>query len=86
MNGHRAIRAARGIVFTLAVLALGTAVTRADQSVTIADNFPGAAFETTMPEAAGWSAEKLAEAKAWSQQLAPTAAVMIVQHGRIVAE
>ena len=86
MNGHRAIRAARGIVFTVVVLGLGTAATRADQSVAIADNFPGAAFETTTPEAAGWSAEKLAEAKAWSQQLAPTAAVMIVQHGRIVAE
>jgi CubicO group peptidase (beta-lactamase class C family) len=52
----------------------------------IVENYPGAAFETTTPEAAGWSTEKLAEAKSWSQQIAPTAAVMIIQHGLVVAE
>lgn len=52
----------------------------------IADNFPGGAFETTTPEAVGWSAERLAEARSWSQWIAPAAAVMIVQHGRVVAQ
>ena len=52
----------------------------------ILERYPGAAFETTTPEAAGWSAEKLAEAKSWSQQIAPSAAVMIVQHGLVVAQ
>jgi CubicO group peptidase (beta-lactamase class C family) len=58
----------------------------ADPSHTIAENYPGTTFETTTPEAAGWSTEKLAEAKSWSQQIAPTAAVMIIQHGRVVAQ
>jgi CubicO group peptidase (beta-lactamase class C family) len=58
----------------------------AERSPTVVENYPGAAFETTTPEAEGWSVEKLAEAKSWSQQIAPTAAVMIIQHGRIVAE
>src|SRR5205085_9964153 len=52
----------------------------------ILEHYPGAAFETTTPEAAGWSAEKLAEAKSWSQQIAPSAAVMIIQHGLVVAQ
>ncbi|MBR1235688.1 serine hydrolase [Bradyrhizobium sp. AUGA SZCCT0182] len=65
-------------------LAAGAAV-RAD-SPAIVEHYPGAAFESTTPEAAGWSAEKLAEAKSWSQQIAPSAAVMIVQHGLVVAQ
>ncbi len=52
----------------------------------IAANFPDAAFETTTPEAAGWSPDRIGEAKAWSLRIAPTAAVMIIQHGRVVAE
>jgi CubicO group peptidase (beta-lactamase class C family) len=52
----------------------------------IVARFPGASFETTTPQAAGWSADQLGEAEAWSLKIAPTAAVMIIQHGRIVAE
>jgi CubicO group peptidase (beta-lactamase class C family) len=73
----------------VAATLLGVAATPApssEPSPTIVENYPGAAFETTTPEAAGWSVEKLAEAKSWSQQIAPTAAVMIIQHGLIVAE
>jgi CubicO group peptidase (beta-lactamase class C family) len=74
-------------VVTLLCLCITFGITAAQaEPSTIVDNFPGAAFETTMPEAAGWSAEKLAEAKSWSQKVGPTSAVMIVQHGRIVAE
>jgi CubicO group peptidase (beta-lactamase class C family) len=69
----------------LASLATSRAVIAGEQAGIVA-NFPGAAFETTTPEAAGPSAEQLGEAKAWSLQIAPTAAVMIVQHGRIIAE
>ena len=80
LNGSR--------VFTAVVL-LGLAAgvgAGAEPSPTIVENYPGADFETTTPEAAGWSAEKLAEAKSWSQQIAPSAAVMIIQHGRVVAQ
>ena len=63
-----------------------SAAARAEPPSRIAEHYPGAAFETTTPEAAGWSAEKLAEAKSWSQQIAPSAAVMIVQHGLVVAQ
>jgi CubicO group peptidase (beta-lactamase class C family) len=58
----------------------------AEPASTIVENYPGSAFETTTPEAAGWSVEKLAEAKSWSQQIAPSAAVMIIQHGLVVAQ
>jgi CubicO group peptidase (beta-lactamase class C family) len=78
-------RASRRIFAVVTLLLLGISATQAEPS-TIVDNFPGAAFETTTPEAAGWSAEKLTEAKSWSQRVEPTTAVMIVQHGRIVAE
>jgi CubicO group peptidase (beta-lactamase class C family) len=75
-------------LFTAAVLlALAvSAAARAEPPFAIADHYPGAAFETTTPEAAGWLTEKLAEAKSWSQQIAPSAAVMIVQHGLVVAQ
>jgi CubicO group peptidase (beta-lactamase class C family) len=73
------------VVITLAGAAASRTAMAAEQAGIVA-NVPGAAFETTPPEAAGWSAEQLSEAKAWSLQIAPTAAVMIIQHGRIVAE
>jgi len=49
-----------------------------------ADRVPGAAWATVEPS--GWSVEGLAQARAWSERVAPSAAVMIVQHGRVVAE
>jgi CubicO group peptidase (beta-lactamase class C family) len=69
----------------LLVLALSAPV-RAEPPSRIAEHYPSTAFESTTPEDAGWSAEKLAEAKSWSQQIAPSAAVMIVQHGLVVAQ
>src|ERR1700757_1957763 len=76
----------RWFVAVALVIASAGAAPGEERSNAIAENFPGAEFETTTPEAAGWSAGKLAEAKSWSQQFAPTAAVMIIQHGRIVAQ
>src|SRR3954451_21239600 len=88
MGYDPASRASRRI-FSVALFCLcinlGITAAQAEPSA-IVDNFPGAAFETTTPEAAGWSAERLAEAKAWSQKVEPASAVMIVQHGRVVAE
>jgi CubicO group peptidase (beta-lactamase class C family) len=87
MSRHIPIGAGRR--FFVAATLLGFALSAAlgsEPSSTIVENYPGVAFETTTPEAAGWSVEKLAEARSWSQQIAPTAAVMIVQHGVIVAE
>jgi CubicO group peptidase (beta-lactamase class C family) len=50
-----------------------------------ADLFPRDSWEHIAPGGAGWSAEKLAEARAWSQDLRVTAA-MVVHHGLVVAE
>jgi CubicO group peptidase (beta-lactamase class C family) len=73
------------VAATLLGFAVGTAPS-SELSSDIVENYPGLTFETTTPEAAGWSVERLGEAKSWSQQIAPTAAVMIIQHGIIVAE
>jgi CubicO group peptidase (beta-lactamase class C family) len=87
MRRHIPIRAGRR--FFAAATLLGFALSAAlgsELSSTIVENYPGATFETTTPEAAGWSVEKVAEARSWSQHIAPTGAVMIIQHGVIVAE
>ena len=86
MGCYPAIRASRRVLIAALLLGVSITAAQAEQAVAIVDNFPGAEFETTTPEAAGWSADKLGEAKTRSQKVAPTAAVMIVQHGRIVAE
>jgi CubicO group peptidase (beta-lactamase class C family) len=87
VNRHFPICVARSLFVATALLGFATATALgAEHTHTIVENYPGAAFETTTPEAEGWSVEKLAQAKSWSQHIAPTAAVMIVQHGRIVAE
>lgn len=72
--------------FTAVLLVLALTPARAEPPSGIAEHYPSTDFESTTPEAAGWSAEKLAEAKSWSQQIAPSAAVMIVQHGLVVAQ
>jgi len=77
-----------GLRLFTAVMLFGLAASAAvrAESPPIVEHYPGKAFESTTPEAAGWSAEKLAEAESWSQQIAPSAAVMIVQHGLVVAQ
>jgi CubicO group peptidase (beta-lactamase class C family) len=87
MNRHISNWAGRWLLVAATLLGFAIATAKgSDLSHNIVENYPGAAFETTTPEAAGWSVEKLAEAKSWSQQIAPTAAVMIIQHGLVVAE
>jgi CubicO group peptidase (beta-lactamase class C family) len=49
------------------------------------EHFPGDRWEHVSAEAAGWSIPKLAKAEAWSQRIGSTA-VMVVQHGLVVAE
>ena len=50
------------------------------------ERFPAAVWERAEPEAAaGWSNDKLAKAEAWSQSIG-SIAVMVVQHGAVVAE
>jgi CubicO group peptidase (beta-lactamase class C family) len=73
-------------LFTAVMLVLVVGGAGHAETPAIVERYPGTAFETTTPEAAGWSAEKLAEAKSWSQKIAPTAAVMIIQHGLVVAQ
>ena len=57
----------------------------AAQVAAAADRFPGTAWERVDPEAAGWSASKLAKAEQWSQRIGSTA-VMVVHRGAVVAE
>jgi len=52
---------------------------------TAAERYPGTEWEHVAPAQAGWSAQQLADAEAWSQTIG-TSAVVIVQHGAIVAE
>jgi CubicO group peptidase (beta-lactamase class C family) len=49
------------------------------------DSFPGAAWEHATPSELGWSEAGLAQARAFSDQIR-SSAVMIVQHGKVVAE
>ena len=44
---------------------------------------PGADWPRTTPEAAGWSASTMAEARAYAQSIG-TASLLVVQHGRVV--
>jgi CubicO group peptidase (beta-lactamase class C family) len=86
IGGGRRLLAAIAFISVGLTAALGLPAAVGAEPSAIADNYPGATFETTTPEAAGWSAETLAAAKSWSLQIAPTAAVMIIQHGRIVSQ
>ncbi|MEW6645442.1 MAG: serine hydrolase [Pseudomonadota bacterium] len=49
------------------------------------DGFPGAEWQRATPRALGWSETELTQARAFSEQFAGSA-VVIVQHGKIVAE
>ncbi len=49
------------------------------------DSFPGAEWEHAAPAELGWSETGLAQARAFSDQIR-SSAVMIVQHGKVVAE
>ena len=44
---------------------------------------PGAAWATTTPQAEGWSAELMGQARAYADSIG-SASVMVVQHGRVV--
>ncbi len=62
----------------LAVLLLGRAATAQDR-------FPGAEWTPVPAAQAGWSETALAQAREWSRQINSTA-VMVIQHGVVVAE
>ena len=51
----------------------------------IADYFPGAEWESADAAASGWSVDKLKDAEMWSQGIGTTA-LIVVHHGRIVAQ
>jgi CubicO group peptidase (beta-lactamase class C family) len=87
MSRHMLIGAGRRFLVAAALMGLALSpVLGAEPPYTIAENYPGEAFDTTTPEIAGWSVERIAQAKSWSEQIAPTAAVIIIQHGVIVAQ
>jgi hypothetical protein len=49
------------------------------------DGFPAADWERVRPAELGWSETGLAQARSFSDQI-HSSAVMIVQHGKVVAE
>ena len=49
------------------------------------DGFPGAEWEHAAPSESGWSETGLAQARAFSDQMR-SSAVVIVEHGKVVAE
>jgi hypothetical protein len=55
------------------------------QAVRATERFPGASWEQTEPDAAGWSKQKLEKAENWSREIGSTA-VMIVHRGALIAE
>ena len=54
-------------------------------SANAAGQFPGAQWEHAAPTQAGWSVERLAEARAYAEQFGSTSG-LIIQHGAIVDE
>ena len=51
----------------------------------IADHFPDEVWDHADAAALGWSADRLAEARKWSEVIG-SSAVMVIQHGVVVAE
>jgi len=49
------------------------------------ERFPGTTWERVNPEVAGWAADRLAAAEAWSRRISSTS-VMVVHHGAVIAE
>jgi CubicO group peptidase (beta-lactamase class C family) len=71
----------RHIVFAVALFG---ALVRFD-SARAEDSFPGAEWEHAAPADLGWSEAGLAQARAFSDAI-QSSAVVIVQHGKVVAE
>ncbi len=71
----------RQIVF--AVVLVGTLVRFGP--ATAGDGFPAAEWERVTPAELGWSETELAQARSFSDQIR-SSAVVIVQHGKVVAE
>jgi CubicO group peptidase (beta-lactamase class C family) len=49
------------------------------------EHFPGASWQHVAADTGGWSSSKLAKVEAWSQQIGSNA-VMVIQHGLVVAQ
>ena len=54
-------------------------------SAAVVDHVPGTTWEHVDPQQQGWSPDLLAQAHAWSERIR-SSAVMIIQHGVVVAE
>ena len=72
---------ARLSFLVVALLTEGTAVA----APLVADQYPGTEWDHVSPAQAGWSTKILAQAQEWSDVI-QSSAVMIIQHGAIVAE
>jgi CubicO group peptidase (beta-lactamase class C family) len=70
--------------YLLAICLLAMGITHA-MAEAPTDHVPGATWDSVDPVKAGWSTELLAQARSWSAGI-HSSAVMIVQHGRVIAE
>ena len=67
------------------ILACCLAVAPAAANAAVVDHVPGATWETVSAQQQGWATDLLDQARAWSNTLR-SSAVMIIQHGVLVAE
>ncbi|HUB10931.1 MAG TPA: serine hydrolase [Acetobacteraceae bacterium] len=70
--------------FSLALIATAAGFPSAGNAATPSPRYPGAAWEPMPPSQSGWSEARLAQAQAFSRQIG-SAAVVVVQHGAMVA-
>ncbi len=73
------------MTFRPSIVILVILLLRLPTGVSAEEHFPGATWEHLPAGSGGWSAPALARADAWSKLIGSTA-VMIVQHGLVVAE
>jgi CubicO group peptidase (beta-lactamase class C family) len=72
-------------ILVVGLVGVGGPVAVLAEPVASLDQFPGREWGRVEPQAAGWSTDGIATARAWSETIGSTA-VMIVQHGLVVAE
>jgi CubicO group peptidase (beta-lactamase class C family) len=70
---------------TLKHIAIVCCLISASANAAIVDHVPGTTWEHSDPQQQGWSPDLLEQAHAWSDRIR-SSAVMIIQHGMVVAE
>ena len=72
-----------GIAITVVLFCVAAAPARGAEPIAVL--FPGIEWQQADPATAGWSADRLNDAETWSRQIGTTA-LIVLHHGRIVAQ